>query len=101
MDVNSMDNERSPGAPRTATVVVFLAAFAVMVSWLAVYAVTNALIATNVMSAWPEGVDPRPRWMLNAFGGFFGAFAVIALLFGWLSQRQLKRIDEIAEGNDE
>ncbi len=97
MDVRSLDQEVSRDAPRTATVLIFLAAFAVMVSWLAVYALTNALIASHIMSPWPVEADPRPAWMLNAFGGFFGAFSTIGLLFRWASRRQLHRIDRIAE----
>ncbi len=100
MDIRTMDQEVMQDAPRTTTVLVFLAAFAVMASWLAVYALTNALISANIMSPWPDGIDPRPRWMLNAFGGFFGAFAMIALVFRWTSRRQLRRIDDMANAED-
>ncbi len=100
MDISSMDQEIVQDSPRTTTVLVLMAAFAVMASWLAVYALTNALIAGHMMSPWSDGVDPRPRWMLNAFGGFFGAFAIIGLLFRWASRRQLRRIDDMANAED-
>jgi len=97
MDAGSLDHDVQQDAPRTTTVLVFLAAFAVMVSWLSVYALTNALISSHIMSPWPVEADPRPKWMLNAFGCCFGAFAVIGLLFRWVSRRQLNRIDRMAE----
>ncbi len=100
MQRGSLDNEVAQSSPRTVTVLVFLAAFAITVSYLSVYAVTNALIAANMMSAWPVEADPRPHWMLNAFAGFFGAFAVIALFFRWTSHRQLRRIDQMADAED-
>jgi uncharacterized BrkB/YihY/UPF0761 family membrane protein len=100
MDLTSFDNEAPHQAPRTTTVLVFLAAFAIMTSWLVVYAATNALVSANIISAWPPDADPRPRWMLNAFGGFFAAYAVIAMLFRWLSARQLRRIDAMADAED-
>lgn len=100
MDLRSFDNEIPHPAPRTTTVLVFLAAFAIMTSWLCVYAATNALVSANIMSAWPPEADPRPRWMINAFGGFFGAYAVIGLLFRWISSRQLRNIDSMADAED-
>ena len=100
MDVRSLDHEDLRDVPRTSTVLVFLAAFAIMVSWLSVYALTNALISAGIMSPWPDGVDPRPRWMLHAFGGFFGAFAIIGLYFRWASRRQLRRIDAMADAEE-
>jgi hypothetical protein len=87
-------------ASRTSSVLIFLAAFSVIVSWLACYAVTNALISTDMMSAWPAGEDPRPHWMLNSFIGLFGSFALVALVFRWSSNRQLRRIDAMADGEE-
>ena len=100
MEMNSMDHAAVHSSPRTSTVLVFLAAFAIMMSWLCVYALTNALIAADIISAWPVDADPRPRWMMDAFVGFFGAAAIIGLLFRWVSHRQLKRIDAMADAED-
>ena len=93
-------NEFAQKPPKLATVIVFVAAFAIIASWLGVYAVTNALIAAEVIKEWPVNADPRPRWMLTTFFAIFGAFTVISLMFQWMSWRQLKRIDEMADAED-
>jgi hypothetical protein len=86
--------------PRTTTVLIFLAAFAMIASWLSCYAVTNALVAADVINAWPHEADPRPRWMLNSFVGFLLAFGLIGGAFRWLSNRQLRRIDDMANADE-
>jgi threonine/homoserine/homoserine lactone efflux protein len=98
MSTMELDELRSRPAPRTTTVLVFLAAFAVIISWLCCYAVTNALIAADLMAPWPREADPRWRWMLNSFAGVFIGFSVVGGLFRWLSNRQLRRIDAAADG---
>ena len=95
-----LEDEDQPGlkAPRTTTVIVFLAAFAVVMSWLSCYAVPNALIASDVMKPIAhEAGDPRPRWMVTAFIGIFIGSGFLALVFRWISRRQLRRIDSIAD----
>jgi hypothetical protein len=94
------DNDLSPKAPRLRTVIVFVAAFAIIVSWLGTYGVTNALVATDVIKPFPVGADPRGKWMLNAFGAIFASFTTLALLFQWTSWRQMKQIDEMANAED-
>lgn len=81
----------------TPTALIFLAAFAIMTSWLTCYALPPVLISADLMAAWPHGTDPRPQWMLRAFSGLFGVFLVLGLLFRWISNRQLRRIDAMAE----
>ena len=81
----------------TPTVLVFLAAFAITISWLICYALPPVLVSADLISAWPNGTDPRPLWMLRTFAGLFGAFAVLGLLVRWMSNRQLRRIDAMAE----
>jgi len=97
--MNAMQLENMPASqpPRTSTVLVFLAAFAVIVSWLVVYAVTNALIAADLMAPWPADADPRRQWMLKGFVGMFAVFSVVGTIFRWISNRQLRRIDQIAD----
>ncbi|HEX2970977.1 MAG TPA: hypothetical protein VHP11_01520 [Tepidisphaeraceae bacterium] len=96
MDAFEMEEKTPSQAPRTATVLVFLAASAMILAWLAVYPVTNALIAVDLIPAWSREIDPRPAWMLRAFIGMFFTFAGFGLAFRWLSNRQLRRIDAIS-----
>jgi len=100
MEVTELDNIPNPTSVRTSTVLVFLAAFAVMASWLGVYAVTNALVSADLMSGWAHEADPRPRWMLNTFLIVFGACAALATAFRFLSNRQLRRIDAMADAEE-
>jgi len=48
--------------PRALTVLAMLALAALTFSYLGAYAVTNALVAENVISPFAQGRDPRPRW---------------------------------------
>ena len=97
-DVMELDCQKPQKSPRTTTVLVFLAASAMILAWLVVYGLTNALIAADLMAGISREVDPRPQWMLKAFLGIFCAFGIVGGLFRWLSNRQLKRIDAISEG---
>jgi hypothetical protein len=95
---NTETTEIGPRPPRVSTILVFVAAFAVVTSYLAVYACTNALISADIIPDYSKsGLDPRPKYMLNAFLGLFGSFSVIGLLFQISSRRQLKRIDALAD----
>ena len=98
MDAMEFDDAQTEHKPRTSTVLVFLAAFAVIISWLIVYAVTNALVAADLLSPFPVDADPRRRWMINSFLGFFCLFSVVGTLFRWVSNRQLRRIDAMMDG---
>jgi len=100
VDVLELDNTEPQRHPRTATVLVFLAASAMILAWLAVYAVTNALIAVDFIADFPREADPRSAWMFKAFLGTFFTFGIVGGLFRWLSNRQLRRIDAIAEGEE-
>ncbi len=81
----------------TATALVFLAAFSVIISWLVCYALPPVLVSADLMSPWANGTDPRPQWMLRAFMGLFAAFTILGLLCRWLSNRQMRRIDAMAD----
>ena len=87
------------GPPRTSTVLVFLLAGSVIFSYMGVYAATNAMIHADMMSPWPAGSDPRPRWMIQAFVVLFIILALGGLFFRWLSNRQLKAIDDLANAH--
>jgi len=84
--------------PRTATVLLLLVTAAMTISYLIAYAVTNALVASNMMPAWSPGDDPRPEWMIKGFLFLCGGFALAAGAARFLSYRQLKHIDAM---NDE
>ncbi len=98
MHPHELDRPRSQRPPRITTAFVFLAAFAIIISWLIVYAVPNALAAGHII---PPVVtaedDPRPRWMLWIFSGLFVGFTILGILLGWTSHRQLSRIDAMVE----
>jgi hypothetical protein len=83
--------------PRTITVLGMLAAVALVFSYLGAYALANALVAADVIQAWPRESDPRPRWMLMGFVSLLGTFLLVGALFKWISRRELKQIDEMME----
>jgi hypothetical protein len=98
-----LEDEDKPGLPppRTVTVLIFLAAFAVVMSWLSCYAVPNALVAADVLKPFAERAsDPRPRWMMTSFIIIFCASGFLAMVFRWLSGRQLRQIDSTADAED-
>lgn len=104
MGIDTLDRElgsqvqgfAGPRGPRSGTVLVFLAAAAIIFSYIGCYAVTNALVAANMMGEFSPGSDPRPRWMITTFGVLFGVFIVFAGLFRLTNARQMRRIDSIA-----
>src|SRR5438552_12586599 len=61
--------EQSPPSARSSTtsVVVLLSGAALIFSYLVSYALTNALVAANLMQRWTPENDPRPRRMLIGF----------------------------------
>jgi hypothetical protein len=99
-----LEDEDKPGMkpPKTMTVMVFLAAFACVLSWLSCYAVPNALVAADVLKPFAHegGTDPRPRWMVMAFVIIFIGCGLISMLLGWMSRRQLRKIDSTADAED-
>ncbi len=98
MPAEELEHSLYQKQPRASTAFVFLAAFAIIISWLAVYAVPNALTAGHLIP--PLNTiedDPRPRWMLWTFTALFVGFAILGLLFGWTGYRQLSRLDAAVE----
>jgi hypothetical protein len=84
--------------PRTMTIVLILIAAALIVSYLCAYALTNALIAAELMNRWPPGRDPRPVRMCMGFVVMMSLFTGGAVYAQWASRRQLQRIDEMEQG---
>jgi len=83
--------------PRTTSVLALLAAAALIFSYLVSYALTNALVAANLMQAWAPGNDPRPRRMLIGFVSTLILIMTVGTIARWISKRQLARIDEMGE----
>jgi hypothetical protein len=87
--------------PRTLTVVLLLIAAALIVSYLWAYAMTNVLVAAELMTRWPPGRDPRPMRLCIGFVTMMSLFLVGATFAQWMSRRQLRRIDEMENAQDE
>ena len=86
--------------PRTATVVVLLVGAALILSYLAAYAVTNVLVAADVIPDWSRDRDPRPRWMAIGFLTLTGLFVAAGATMRVLSRRQLRSIDQMEETDE-
>ena len=84
--------------PRTVNVLVLLLVVAAVFSYLGAYAGTNALLKAELIERWPAGHDPRPKWMLFGFVGMLAALLLIGVLLRWSSNRQLRRLDAMEEG---
>lgn len=91
----------APRGPRTATVLMWLTAAALALSYLVAYAGTNALVAADLLSAWPRDRDPRPRWMLLTFSLLLTVALCLAGIARFISWRQLRSIDRMEEGQEE
>src|SRR5437667_11647108 len=83
--------------PRTTSVVALLAGAALIFSYLVSYALTNALVAANLMQRWAPGQDPRPRRMLIGFSALMIGFMLVGAIARFLSKRHLARIDQMEE----
>lgn len=75
-----------------------LMAAALVFSYLGAYALADALVAAEVLQAWPRNRDPRPGWMLMGFVSLLGTFLIIGGLFKWFTRRELRHIDQMMEG---
>jgi hypothetical protein len=88
-----------PPRPRTVTVLGLLAGVALVFSYLAAYAISDALVSADVMRPWSPNADPRPRWMATGFVLCMVTFVCFAVVARFLSRQQLRQID--AMGDDE
>ena len=93
----SSNEEYVPGKPRTTTVLALLTLAALTFSYLVAYAVAGALVDSDVLTHWPPGHDPRPRWMACLFGALLCASLLVSVVARHVSRRQLNRIDAMAE----
>jgi hypothetical protein len=88
--------------PRTRTLnaLLLLVVVAIVSSYLFAYAMTNALVAAEIMRPWAAGHDPRPMRMLITFGVLLAVFAVSGAIFRIVSRRQLRSLDALADAEE-
>lgn len=103
MDGLDSESTTAGGAsrPSTVTVLGFLVTTAFALSYLCAYALTNALLARDVLTHWAPGADPRPRWMALVFVSLLALFAFTGWLIRNASSRQLRSIDAMADATEE
>jgi hypothetical protein len=99
--MTDQDIIQPPQPPRTLVVLGLLALTALTFSYLAAYALTNALIAAQVVQPWPHDHDPRPRRLVIGFCVLMLIFMALGEVLRRLSKSQFKAIDEMAEAADE
>lgn len=82
---------------RALVVLTLLVLAALLFSYLGTYAVSAALVSADVLPPWSANADPRPRWMAWVFGALVAVFLSVGGAARFLSSRQLRRIDAMAE----
>ena len=95
------DTINPPQPPRTLTVLGLLALTALTFSYLVSYALTNALVAAQVIQPWSQGHDPRPKRLVIGFCVLMLLFIVAGDFLRRMSKREFKAIDEMADAADE
>jgi hypothetical protein len=96
-EASDADLAAAAGAkPRTTTVLGLLALTSLTLSYLGAYAVSGALVEADVIGRWQPESDPRPAWLATGFSVLLVAFVVIGCGVRFLSQRQLRQIDEMS-----
>jgi len=71
--------------PRPIVVIGLFVAASALISYLAAYAFTDALVKAEFFSPWAPGHDPRPRRFLIGFTSLsaaFGCFAAVMRMIG-------------------
>jgi len=97
MDFPSSHESAAESRPRTATVIGLIAAATLVASYLVAYAFTSALVVAEIISPIAPGYDPRPKLFFVTFACLGSAVAVLLVVFRWLSERQMQKIDEMNE----
>ena len=95
--MNEVEFETAPAPqrPRTLSVVGLLAITAAILSYLGAYAMTNALVAAELVRPWAKDHDPRPRWFLVGFVVLICLFSLVAAAARHASSRQMKEIEQM------
>ena len=94
---DTVEREFRQESPRTLNVLALLVCSAGVFSYLGAYALTNALVAANIMEKWPADHDPRSRWMFLIFAALMGAFLVLAIFFKVTNWRAMRHSDKLAD----
>ena len=89
----------SPRRPRTVTVLGLLASAAAVLSYLGTYAMSNALVAADVLKPWPADSDPRPHWFWSTFLVLILLFLAVASLARFTLARHFRQFERME--NDE
>ena len=85
--------------PRTITVLGLLSLTALTFSFIGSYAAYNALVSAGLIQKF-TGRDPRPKWLLIGFCVLMLVFMGVGEFFRFLSKRQFKAIDAMADAED-
>jgi hypothetical protein len=86
--------------PNTVAVLGVLVMTSFAFSYLGTYALSRVLVRAEMLRPWPSDTDPRPRWLAIAFCVLLATFGLVGVAARHLSKRQLKRIDQMADGTD-
>jgi hypothetical protein len=100
MEVPDLEPASSPLAesarrPSTVVVLALLAGVALIFSYLIAYAMTNALVAAEVITRWAPTADPRPRYFAKTFFGLMGVFVMGGTIARLTTRRQMRRLEEL------
>jgi hypothetical protein len=87
----------SPAKPKLPTVLGLLALTSLTLSYLGAYAVAGALVEADVLHRWRPDADPRPKWLIIGFCALLVTFTLMGVVVRFLSQRQLREIDEMSD----
>lgn len=93
--------QTSSGKSKTLLVLATLTGAALLISWLWAYALTAALLKAELITPWPAGQDPRFSSMSRVFLGLLAGFVLFSACVRFLSRRQLKKIDAMANAVEE
>jgi ABC-type branched-subunit amino acid transport system permease subunit len=95
-DVVEVD-ELAPAKPKLWTVLGLLSLTSLTFSYLGAYAVAGALVEADVLHRWRPDADPRPKWLGIGFFSLLLLFLIVCGIVRFLSQRQLREIDEMSD----
>jgi hypothetical protein len=96
-DASGGNVDEAAAKPSTMTVIGLLALTSLTFSYLGAYAVSGALVRSEVLKHWPADHDPRPRWLALGFFVLLTCFLAVGGLVRFLSKRQLRQIDEMSD----
>ncbi|HEX4794149.1 MAG TPA: hypothetical protein VH370_10170 [Humisphaera sp.] len=99
MEATETEFEHTPKL-RTPFVLALVALADFTFSFLATFAIPQALISSNVIRPWPAGHDPRLRWLAISFVAIMVLFIAVAVVWRQLSSRQMRTIDAMIDAEE-